>query len=109
MPTKLRLPGARLGSSCVLVLCLAGTGAPSAIPLCAGRFLPTEDSLRRSDAILVFAGTFAERPLEARELYRRGYAPIIVVSRESPDDGQQWLARPVELEKYVASWIGVMR
>jgi uncharacterized SAM-binding protein YcdF (DUF218 family) len=62
------------------------------LPL-AGRVLQVEDSLQRSDAILVFAGTFAERPLEACDLYHDGYAPIVVLTREAPDGGQAALAR----------------
>jgi hypothetical protein len=115
MPTKFCLPGARLVSSRVLGFCLAGTGALLAIFLLAGRFLYVEDSLQPPDAILVFAGTFAERPLEARDLYRRGYAPIIVLSREMPDSGQQWLnshaiAVPDRADMIRdLHWIGVMR
>ena len=93
MPTKFRLPGARLVSSRGAVFCLAGTGAVLAILLLGGRFLYVEDPLQPSDAILVFSGTFAERPLEAGELYRSGYAPLIVLTREVPDGGQRWLAR----------------
>lgn len=58
-----------------------------------GRFLYIEDPLERADAVLVFAGTFGERPLEAADLYRAGYAPLIVLTREAPDGGQVALAR----------------
>ena len=50
-----------------------------------GRFLAREDPLQRADAIFVFAGTLAERPLEAADLYREGYAPWIVVTRATID------------------------
>jgi uncharacterized SAM-binding protein YcdF (DUF218 family) len=93
MPTEFRLPGARLASSRLLVLCLAGAGAILAILVPAGRFLYVDDPLQPADAILVFSGTVAERPLEAGDLYRRGYAPRIVLTHESPDGGQVWLAR----------------
>ncbi len=92
MPIKFRLPGARLVSSRAAVLCLAGAGAIVALLLFAGRFLYVEDPLQPSDAILVFAGTFAERPLEAADLYRRGYAPLIVLTREAPERAERWLA-----------------
>jgi len=51
------------------------------------------DPSQRRDAILVYSGTFAERPLEAYDLYRDGYAPVIVLTREAPDGGQAALAR----------------
>jgi uncharacterized SAM-binding protein YcdF (DUF218 family) len=47
----------------------------------AGRFLAREDRLQKADALFVFAGTLAERPLEAADLYREGFAPRIVVTR----------------------------
>jgi uncharacterized SAM-binding protein YcdF (DUF218 family) len=50
-----------------------------------GRFLAREDPLQKADALFVFAGTLAERPLEAADLYREGYAPWIVVTRATID------------------------
>lgn len=46
-----------------------------------GRFLTKEDPLEKADAIAVLAGTRMDRPLEAADLYRLGYAPRIVLSR----------------------------
>jgi uncharacterized SAM-binding protein YcdF (DUF218 family) len=46
-----------------------------------GTFLAREDPLSKADAIFVLAGTLAERPLEAADLFREGYAPRIVVTR----------------------------
>ncbi len=46
----------------------------------AGRFLIVEDPLAKSDAIVVMAGSRAERWLEAVDLYRDGWAPRIVLS-----------------------------
>jgi uncharacterized SAM-binding protein YcdF (DUF218 family) len=46
-----------------------------------GRFMAAEDPLETADAIFVFAGTRVERPLEAFDLYRDGYAPRVVVTR----------------------------
>ncbi len=76
----------------MFVFCLAGLGAMLAASPFFGRFLYIQDPLVRSDAILVFAGTRAERPLEAFDLYRSGYAPLIVLTREAPDGGQVALA-----------------
>lgn len=50
-----------------------------------GRFLAREDPLQKADALFVFAGTLAERPLEAADLFREGYAPWIVVTRATID------------------------
>ncbi len=92
MPFRFRLPGARLVGR-VFVSGLVGLGAILAILPFVGRFLYTEDPLQRSDAICVLAGTRVERPLEALDLYRAGYAPIIVLTRDAPDGGQLALAR----------------
>jgi uncharacterized SAM-binding protein YcdF (DUF218 family) len=45
-----------------------------------GRFLQHEDPLQKADAIFVLGGTRAERPLEAIDLYKEGWAPLIVLS-----------------------------
>ena len=45
-----------------------------------GRFLQHEDPLQKADAIFVLGGTRAERPLEAIDLYKEGWAPYIVLS-----------------------------
>jgi uncharacterized SAM-binding protein YcdF (DUF218 family) len=47
-----------------------------------GRFLTKEDSLQKADAIAVLAGTSMDRPLEAADLYKEGYAPRIVLTHE---------------------------
>jgi uncharacterized SAM-binding protein YcdF (DUF218 family) len=45
-----------------------------------GRFLQHEDPLQKADAIFVLAGTRAERALEAVDLYKEGWAPLVVLS-----------------------------
>ena len=45
-----------------------------------GRFLQHEDPLEHADAIFVLAGTRLVRPLEAVDLYKAGWAPLIVLS-----------------------------
>lgn len=45
-----------------------------------GRFLQHDDPLQKADAILMLAGARVERCLEAYELYKSGYAPVIVLS-----------------------------
>ena len=47
-----------------------------------GRFLTKEDPLQKADAIAVLAGTSMDRPLEAADLYKDGYAPRIVLTHE---------------------------
>jgi uncharacterized SAM-binding protein YcdF (DUF218 family) len=58
-----------------------------------GAFLADEDPLTKSDAIFVLAGTLAERPLEAADLFREGYAPRIVVTRGPIEQGTVKLAQ----------------
>lgn len=47
----------------------------------AGRYLVVQDALERSDAIVVLAGSRAERWLEAVDLFHAGWAPRIILSR----------------------------
>ncbi|HVZ19725.1 MAG TPA: YdcF family protein [Vicinamibacterales bacterium] len=58
-----------------------------------GRFMSPEDPLQKADAIFVFAGSVIERPLEASDLYRQGYAPVIVFTRDVPEAGYAELVR----------------
>jgi uncharacterized SAM-binding protein YcdF (DUF218 family) len=53
-----------------------------------GRYLQHEDPLQKADAIFVLAGTRAERPLEAIDLYKEGYAPLVVLSPGRPETGE---------------------
>ena len=46
-----------------------------------GRYLSTEDPLQNADAIAVLAGSRMDRPLEAVDIYQRGLAPRIVITR----------------------------
>jgi uncharacterized SAM-binding protein YcdF (DUF218 family) len=50
-----------------------------------GRFLAAEQPLQKADAIFVFAGSLAERPLEAADLFHEGYAPRIVITLATSD------------------------
>jgi uncharacterized SAM-binding protein YcdF (DUF218 family) len=45
-----------------------------------GRFLQREDALQHADAIYVLGGSRLERPLEAVDLFKAGYAPVILLS-----------------------------
>lgn len=57
-----------------------------------GPFLAREDTLAKADVILVLAGTPMGRPLEAADLYLLGYAPRIVLTRQTPEGGERALA-----------------
>ena len=50
-----------------------------------GRQLVHVDDPAPSDAIVVLAGGSPERELEAADLYRAGYAPLILMTREPED------------------------
>ena len=50
-----------------------------------GRFLTEDDPLQKADAIFVLAGSAMDRPLEAVDLYQQGYAPRIVLTRDTPE------------------------
>jgi len=54
----------------------------------AGRFLVREDPLVHADAICVLDGTRAERWMEAVDLYKAGYAPVIVLSPGRTEDAE---------------------
>jgi uncharacterized SAM-binding protein YcdF (DUF218 family) len=57
-----------------------------------GRWLVREDALAKADAIFVLGGTRFERPLEAVDLYKEGWAPRILLFRQLSDWGELWLA-----------------
>jgi uncharacterized SAM-binding protein YcdF (DUF218 family) len=48
-----------------------------------GTFLDSEDPPTKADAIVVLAGSQMTRPLEGADLYLEGYAPRIVLTRET--------------------------
>ncbi|HLJ54608.1 MAG TPA: YdcF family protein [Chthonomonadaceae bacterium] len=54
-----------------------------------GRFLQHEDPLEHADAIFVLAGTRAERPLEGVDLYKAGWAPVVVLSPGRPEPAER--------------------
>ena len=58
-----------------------------------GSFLASEDELVRADAIFVFAGSQAERPLEAADLFQAGYAPVIVLTRPTEEPAVELLVK----------------
>lgn len=80
----------------------------------AGVWLVAEDPLAPADAIAVLAGTPMERPLEAADLYREGWAPLVVLTAETRDGGERAIAardlhypRDPELAREVYVKIGI--
>ena len=53
-----------------------------------GAFLVVQDPLAKADAIFVLGGTRYERPLEAVELFKAGWAPRITLMRQISDNGE---------------------
>lgn len=79
-----------------------------------GRYLQHEDRLQKADAIFVLAGTRLERPFEAMDLYKEGYAPLIVLSPGRPEAGEALLRQrgirfpsEVELERDALVQLGI--
>lgn len=56
-----------------------------------GSWLVVQDPLAKADAIFVLGGTRFERPLEAVELYKAGWAPRIALMRQVSDYGEAYL------------------
>lgn len=54
-----------------------------------GLLLVTEDPLERADAIFVLAGQRAARWLEARDLFKENYAPVVVLSGGRREDAER--------------------
>lgn len=75
----------------ILTLFLVAVAAGVWLLYYGGRYLQHEDPLAKADAIFVLAGTRLERPLEAVDLYKAGYAPLIVLSPGRPEPGEYLL------------------
>ncbi|HEX9666328.1 MAG TPA: YdcF family protein [Thermodesulfobacteriota bacterium] len=52
-----------------------------------GSYLITEDPLERADAIVVLAGSVPDRVLEAVDIFKQGYAPFIILTKEEKSTG----------------------
>ena len=86
MPPSPNRPGGHL-RRIIFLAAVVTVAAMSYAGLQLGTFLYAEDQLQRADAICVLAGTRMERPLEAADLYLKGWAPRIVLTEEVPDPG----------------------
>lgn len=81
-----------------------------------GAWLVVEDPLEKADAVVVLGGTMYERPMEAVELYKEGWAPRIYLFRQVADWGEALLVernfqytREVDLQIEVMGRLGVPR
>ena len=84
MPPRVTRPGGRFRRLAVAaLLALVAAGAYSFIYV--GRWLAPQEPLVKADAIFVLAGTVAERPLEAADLFEEGYAPRVLVTRDTTE------------------------
>jgi uncharacterized SAM-binding protein YcdF (DUF218 family) len=84
VPPPVTRPGGRFRRFALIALLLLVAGGVYGF-LHLGLWMAPEDSLQKADAIFVLAGTLAERPLEAADLYAAGYAPRILVTRDLVD------------------------
>jgi uncharacterized SAM-binding protein YcdF (DUF218 family) len=79
----------------------------------AARVLKLEDPPIKADAIIVLSGHF-ERAMHAADLYRAGYAPVVVLSEAVPSTGAKQLEEfgirlpaPLEIERKILQVKGV--
>ena len=56
-----------------------------------GNYLVIEDNLEKSDAIFVFGGSIPNRIIEAVDIYKQGYAPLIIISKYPNPEGYEFL------------------
>jgi len=75
------------------VMALLFVGLITAALLGSGRLVTDEDPLQKADAIYVLGGSWVQRWLEAVDLFREGYAPHIVISRGTIEEGERELGR----------------
>lgn len=58
----------------------------------AGRYLVVEDNLEKADAIFVFGGSIPNRIIEAAEIYKNGFSPLIIISKYPKPEGYKYLS-----------------
>jgi uncharacterized SAM-binding protein YcdF (DUF218 family) len=84
VPPRVPRPGGRFRRFvAIALLVVLAAGAYGFLNV--GLWLAPQQRLQKADAIFVLAGTVAERPLEAADLYEAGYAPRILVTRDTPE------------------------
>lgn len=75
----------------VLIVIVAAIAAFAWASLSLGHILHHEDPLERADAIVILGGSWLVRTAEGGDLYGEGRAPLVVLSRELPDRGEDAL------------------
>jgi len=75
----------------LLALLLVAAAASLWLLIDGGRYLQHEDGLQKADAIFVLGGARVERCLEAYDLFREGYAPLIMLSPERVEPSETLL------------------
>lgn len=75
-----------------------------------GPWLMVEDPLQQADGIIVLGGTMYERPLEAVDLHKAGWAPRIYLFRQAADFGEtQLMARGIPYLREIDIQVDVLR
>jgi uncharacterized SAM-binding protein YcdF (DUF218 family) len=81
-----------------------------------GAWLVVEEPLQKADAMLVLGGTRFERPLEAVDLYKDGWAPRVLLVQQISDAGEILLRergvpfiREIDVQIDVLTRLGVPR
>jgi len=103
-----------LVSLCILLVFLILFFFRFTILISISNFLITEDKLQKADAIVVLNGKTPARILQAIDIYKQGYAPIIIIDYVSHPESYIYLKRKgikLQLEpdvnKYIAIEFGV--
>ena len=92
MTRRVRLRLAVAGLTVAALMILAVAALQPALRL-VGRALVVEDPLAASDALVIVAGGIPDREATAAELYRRGWAPLVVLSNNfTPDRVRELIA-----------------
>ena len=73
------------------IFLLVVTGATAWLLFYGGRYLYHDDPLQKADAVFVLGGARVERWLEAYDLYREGYAQLIVLSPERAEPAESMI------------------
>ena len=107
LPLRPRLlgPGVRRSALVLAPILILGIFALSRL----GSFLVVQEPLAKADAIFVLGGTRYERPLEAVELYKAGWAPRITLMRQISDNGElELMKRGIPYNREVDEQIQVL-
>jgi uncharacterized SAM-binding protein YcdF (DUF218 family) len=111
-PDNRRVTRPRRATALAALLLLLVIAFPVAPRL--GPWLVAEDPLVKADVIYVLGGSRMERPLEGADLYKAGWAPRILLSRQQRDGGEielsaRGIAFPTEadLQRSILGSLGV--